>query len=279
MANKQGNAASAVVYTQLSDVEGEVNGLVTYDREIIKLPVEFLYDVHNDNMVSPVVISSDHSLFLEHEKVALANRKGETIYYTLDGSDPTESSNKYTEPIWVNATSLLKARSMDGHEKSKVTQKQFEKVDSLNPPQFQLGDNFQEGLKYSYYQGQWDYLPDFSQLESLKTGIADSIDLDKATRESDFGLTFDGYVRLIEDGIYTFHLTSDDGSMLWINDKKVIEHDGHHAMDTKTIDLPLQKGYHKLSLHYFQAKGGLGLDVKIIGPDGRNLSKDNYVHN
>ena len=39
------------------------------------------------------------------------------------------------------------------------------------------------------------------------------------------------------------------------------------------------KGYHKLSLHYFQAKGGLGLDVKIIGPDGSNLSKDNYVHN
>lgn len=275
---KQDKAASAVVYTQLSDVEGEVNGLVTYDREVIKLPMDFLYNIHNDNMVSPVVISSDHSMFLDHEKISLANRKGETIYYTLDGSDPTESSNIYTKPIQINATSLLKARSINGDKKSKVTQKRFEKADSLNPPQFQLGEDFQKGLKYSYYQGQWDYLPDFSQLESLKSGIADGIDLNKATRESDFGLTFDGYVRLMEDGIYTFHLTSDDGSMLWINDKKVIEHDGHHAMDTKTIDLPLQKGYHKLSLHYFQAKGGLGLDVKIIGPDGKDLSKDNYVH-
>ena len=31
---------SATVYTQLSDVEDEVNGLLTYDREVLKLPVE-----------------------------------------------------------------------------------------------------------------------------------------------------------------------------------------------------------------------------------------------
>ena len=30
---------SGAVYTQLSDVEEEVNGLVTYDRRIVKLPV------------------------------------------------------------------------------------------------------------------------------------------------------------------------------------------------------------------------------------------------
>ena len=29
---------SATVYTQVSDVEEEINGLVTYDRRIVKLP-------------------------------------------------------------------------------------------------------------------------------------------------------------------------------------------------------------------------------------------------
>ena len=28
------------IYTQVSDVEEEINGLVTYDRKIIKIPVE-----------------------------------------------------------------------------------------------------------------------------------------------------------------------------------------------------------------------------------------------
>jgi beta-galactosidase/beta-glucuronidase len=41
---KQG--LSAAVYTQTTDVEGEVNGLMTYDREVIKIPVEKLNELH-----------------------------------------------------------------------------------------------------------------------------------------------------------------------------------------------------------------------------------------
>lgn len=37
---------SAAVYTQTSDVEGEVNGLLTYDREVSKLPVAELARIH-----------------------------------------------------------------------------------------------------------------------------------------------------------------------------------------------------------------------------------------
>ena len=36
---------SAAVYTQLSDVEHELNGLVTYDRSIVKLPVQTLHKI------------------------------------------------------------------------------------------------------------------------------------------------------------------------------------------------------------------------------------------
>lgn len=37
---------SAAVYTQTTDVEIEVNGLMTYDRKVIKMPVEKLSEVH-----------------------------------------------------------------------------------------------------------------------------------------------------------------------------------------------------------------------------------------
>ncbi|UFH52076.1 glycoside hydrolase family 2 protein [Spirosoma sp. KNUC1025] len=42
----QKQALSAAVYTQTTDVEGEVNGLLTYDREIIKIPIETLRQIH-----------------------------------------------------------------------------------------------------------------------------------------------------------------------------------------------------------------------------------------
>ncbi|MFD0766299.1 glycoside hydrolase family 2 protein [Mucilaginibacter lutimaris] len=37
---------SAAVYTQTTDVEGEVNGFITYDRKFIKMPVEKLHQEH-----------------------------------------------------------------------------------------------------------------------------------------------------------------------------------------------------------------------------------------
>ncbi|MHA7128760.1 glycoside hydrolase family 2 protein [Algoriphagus namhaensis] len=39
---------AAAIYTQTTDVEIETNGLITYDRQVIKLPLDFLFDLHQD---------------------------------------------------------------------------------------------------------------------------------------------------------------------------------------------------------------------------------------
>jgi hypothetical protein len=39
---------SAAVYTQTTDVEGEVNGLMTYDRVITKMPAEELFKINRE---------------------------------------------------------------------------------------------------------------------------------------------------------------------------------------------------------------------------------------
>ncbi len=41
-----GKGLAAAVYTQTTDVEGEVNGLITYDREVVKLDVERVAALH-----------------------------------------------------------------------------------------------------------------------------------------------------------------------------------------------------------------------------------------
>jgi beta-galactosidase/beta-glucuronidase len=38
---------SAAVYTQTTDVEGEVNGFMTYDRKVVKMPLEKLHEVNS----------------------------------------------------------------------------------------------------------------------------------------------------------------------------------------------------------------------------------------
>jgi beta-galactosidase/beta-glucuronidase len=44
---------SGGVYTQTTDVEGEINGLMTYDRAVIKIPSEELHQIHKDNGLIP----------------------------------------------------------------------------------------------------------------------------------------------------------------------------------------------------------------------------------
>ncbi|TWT86974.1 Beta-galactosidase [Neorhodopirellula pilleata] len=42
----QAQGIAAGVYTQTTDVEGEINGLMTYDRKVIKIPAEELAELH-----------------------------------------------------------------------------------------------------------------------------------------------------------------------------------------------------------------------------------------
>ena len=43
---KKNKGLSAALYTQTTDVEAEVNGLMTYDRKVIKIPVQQLKEMH-----------------------------------------------------------------------------------------------------------------------------------------------------------------------------------------------------------------------------------------
>lgn len=44
---KKTKGLSAAIYTQTTDVEGEVNGLMTYDRKVIKIPADTLKAMHS----------------------------------------------------------------------------------------------------------------------------------------------------------------------------------------------------------------------------------------
>ncbi|MFE9681926.1 ricin-type beta-trefoil lectin domain protein [Streptomyces sp. NPDC006285] len=57
-------------------------------------------------------------------------------------------------------------------------------------------------------------------------------------------------------GTYTFRLTSDDGSRLYIDDTLVISHDGLHGADPKDGNVVLTAGYHSIRIDHFEKDGG-----------------------
>jgi len=121
-------------------------------------------------------------------------------------------------------------------------------------------------LTYSYYEGKWDNLPDFAQLKPLATGRAAGFDLSVARRPEDFALRFEGYLHIDRAGDYQFHLTSDDGSKLFLDDKLAVVNDGLHAPTTASAPVTLTKGAHKLTAGVFNASAGVELRIEIEGP-------------
>jgi alpha-L-arabinofuranosidase len=122
------------------------------------------------------------------------------------------------------------------------------------------------GLGYKYYETDGKAMPAFTTLTPAATGEVDGVVIPKGARDSDFGVLYDGYVKIPERGIYTFYANSDDGSALLIDGKVVVNNDGRHAPIEKSGYILLDTGYHKFQVMYYQAGGGLELSASIKGP-------------
>jgi hypothetical protein len=73
------------------------------------------------------------------------------------------------------------------------------------------------GVLYAAYEGiSWGVLPDFARLNPVVEGVATNFSVSYRTRDENCGLTFTGLVQIDHPGLYTFYLTSDDGSRLYV---------------------------------------------------------------
>ncbi|MFN8254525.1 MAG: alpha-L-fucosidase [Bacteroidales bacterium] len=216
-------------------------------------------------------INADFPVFVDEltVKIGAENKKVE-IHYTLNGQEPTVSSELATDSgIVIKKTTTVKARCFyNGKPVSDTESKTFEKIAGL--PAINI-DNPEPGLKFRLYKGKFSKLPDFVKLQPDKEGISNNFDLLQFENEKEFACVFEGYVIVPKDGMYNIYLNSDDGSRLVIDDKFVIDNDFDHAMVEKKSAIGLAAGFHKIKVMYYQSGGGLGLRVSV---EGQGIDKD-----
>jgi len=88
-----------------------------------------------------------------------------------------------------------------------------------------------------------------------------------------FAIDYAGRFWVSEPGLYRFVLESDDGSILYIDGKKVIDNDKTHAVIEKGGDISLKSGVHQIRVSYFQGpRFHVALVLRVAGP------KDDELH-
>ena len=85
--------------------------------------------VANDAVTSPII--SGNAEFVESTEVTISAEDGLKVYYTLDGTDPTNASTEYTAPFELTATTTVKAVAYDGEKASDIISKTFKQLQVL----------------------------------------------------------------------------------------------------------------------------------------------------
>jgi len=125
-------------------------------------------------------------------------------------------------------------------------------------------------------------LPDFSKLEPVGTiytpylfvplrafdegfpGVTDRFEW--------FAIDYSGRFWFAKPGNYHFALASDDGSILYIDEKRVITNDGQHPLIEKKGSVRLKAGAHAIRVSYFQGpRFHVALVLRVAGPGDREL--------
>lgn len=211
--------------------------------------------------------SDRHQVHLSHSYPNLEVR------YTLDGSDPLISSPLYTAPITIDKTTKLKARlfTKEGESRSNVFISEYVKMQPIVG--IKSPKNRKAGLRYAYYEGDFQKLPDFKSLKPVKKGITTSPDLNEILhREDHFAIQYWGQFKVPETGVYEFYLVSDDGSKLRIAGDTIIDNDGSHSARMKTGVIALEKGWHPIEIEYFDDYEGQSLVVGYTTQDGKKIT-------
>jgi hypothetical protein len=195
------------------------------------------------------------------------------LRYTTDGTEPDMTSKKVVNSMFTitgPAQLVLKAMSING-KYDKIVRGNFELGEAL-PSVSRPNKIKQGGLKYSYYEGSWEKLPDFKKLKPIQTGLADSLfNINKLPGKTNFACLFEGFVEIIKDGYYIFATVSNDGSKLFLGDKLIIDNDGVHSTESvKSFVLPLKKGFYPIRLEYFQKDESSSLQLLYLTPGTQN---------
>ena len=84
---------------------------------------------------------------------------------------------------------------------------------------------------------------------------------------------FYGNLEVKTAGIYTFCTTSDDGSMLYVDEIEVVSNDGLHGARERCGRIKLESGLRKIFVPGFQRYGGAFMRARYFGPDTGNVKR------
>ena len=208
--------------------------------------------------------------FFELATISLGSETEDAkIYYTTDGSEPTEKSTQYTRPFQINKTTEIKFYAQkEGLLTSTIVSVIIEKLGKVENADFKNYEDgiFKPGLKYKYFEEDVLSVDELDAFKPKKTGVTPNFSIDERENDGLFGFIYTGYIKIPRDGVYTFFLSSNDGGVLYLDGKSFVGRKGPGTATPLSRMINLKAGTYKIGEKYFQMGGGYGNTISWKGP-------------
>ena len=210
----------------------------------------------------PPAIEAASSLFVDSVAVRLVPTvHRSTVRYTTDGGEPTQASPQYKGPFLLTDSAVVRARAFDGGKP--VSESSARTFTRSVPRPASAPPSRKAGLLCERFLGEFDALPDFATLTASERYVVAKVELPTGSAQEHVARRFQGFVAVPRTGVWTFALSSDDGSRLWIDGELVVDNDGLHGPEEERGEIALAKGLHVLEVGWFNKTGGAALALSM----------------
>ncbi|RZL16756.1 MAG: beta-hexosaminidase, partial [Hymenobacter sp.] len=243
-------ALAEVVWTNKPDYQGYLQRLKAHYTRLAQLGVHYrVPDLAG--FAEESVFTTSTTLVVQKPLDNLALR------YTTDGRQPTATSPALGKSLVINKPTTIKlaAYTPEGLKGDTYTIN-YKQQDYAPPAHSQAAS---AGLNATYFDGYFPVAARMQQVTAKGSTVVTAVAVPKQAEADKFGVQFRGYLDVPETGIYTFYLTCDDGGILRIADRLVVDNGGLHSAIEKSGQVALAKGLQPLALDFVEGGGGYTL--------------------
>lgn len=192
-----------------------------------------------------------------------------TVRYTTDGSFPNKDSQLYNGSVKVDETThfILRTFAPNG-QAGEMLKADFLKQGLLEPVKADASQ-LTQGLNAAWYNYRGEKCREIHKAPFNGNYAANDVVIPEGVK-GNIGLIMTGYLRVPEDGVYTFSLMSDDGSWLKIDGNMVVDNDRPQSPHEEVSQQALKAGLHKIEVRYFDSNGGM-LRLWVFDTKGKKM--------
>lgn len=165
---------------------------------------------------------------------------------------PYNEEKRYSKPIEISESADITCYIKNGKDEySTLESHNFIKTESL--PAVEVTDP-SPGLKYSYYEGTWQTMPDFMQLNASHEAIAENLLFQNlAKQKNNYAIRYIGFINIAEDNLYQYLIKAEGSCHFYIDNHLIID-DQNKVKGGNLGTVALNKGYHAVRIEYLAAQ-------------------------